>query len=374
MENYQLTAKTFYGLEEVLANEIKNIGAENIQILNRAVSFTGDKEILYRANLQLRTALRIFKNINSFSLRNENQLYSNIKKIDWTEIINIKQSFAVNSTVNSKYFNHSQYVALKTKDAIADQFVEKIGLRPSVDKERPDVLINIHISHTTCNVSIDTSGRPLNQRGYRDRTVDAPINEVLAAGLILLSGWDKKSNFVDIMYGSGTILIEAAMIARNIAPSKNREYFAFKHWNDFDSDLFFEILDDLKSKEIKFDYEIVGCDVSRRAFTIAKENVNYANLKNTIMVVKKDFEKFEPPEGGGILITNPPYNERMQIDDAIEFIKKIGDKFKHDFKGYKCYVFSGDLSALKHLGLKASSKTKLYNGPIECRLNKYDIY
>jgi putative N6-adenine-specific DNA methylase len=294
--------------------------------------------------------------------------------MDWTKLIDIKQSFAVNSTVNSKYFNHSQYIALKTKDAIADHFREKMDIRPSVDRERPDVLINVHVSHTTCNVSIDSSGRPLNQRGYRDRTVDAPINEVLAAGLIALSGWDGKSNFVDIMYGSGTILIEAAMFARNIAPSKNREYFAFKHWDDFDKDLFFEILDDLKSKEIKFEHEIVGCDVSRRAFTIAKENINYANLKGTIMVVKKDFEKFEPPTEGGFLITNPPYNERMPVEDAIEFVKKIGDKFKTDFKGYKCFVFSGDLESVKHLGLKTTSKQKLFNGSIECRLNKYDIY
>ncbi len=374
MENHKLIAKTFYGLEEVLAKEIKTIGGKDIQVLNRAVSYTGNDEILYRSNLQLRTALRVFKNINSFNLRNENQLYSGIKKMDWTKLINIKQSFAVNATVNSKYFTHSQYVALKTKDAIADCYREKQDIRPSVDRERPDVLINIHISHTTCDVSIDTSGRPLNQRGYRDRTVDAPMNEVLAAGLIALSGWDGKSNFVDIMYGSGTILIEAAMFARNIAPSKNREYFAFKHWDDFNKELFFEILDDLKSKEIKFEQEITGCDISRRAFTIAKENINYANLKNTITVVKKDFENFEPPEGGGVMITNPPYNERMPVEDSIAFVKQIGDTFKNKFKGYNCFVFSGDLQSIKHLGLKARNKTKMYNGSIECRFNKYEIY
>ena len=374
MENHKLVAKTFFGLEEVLAKEIKNIGGKNVEVLNRAVSYTGDTEVIYRSNLQLRTALRVFKTIHTFNLKNESQLYEGIKKMDWTKLIDIKQSFAINATVNSKYFTHSQYAALKTKDAIADCYRDKQGIRPSVDKDRPDVLINIHISHTTCNVSIDTSGRPLNQRGYRDRTVDAPINEVLAAGLIALTGWDGKSNFVDLMYGSGTILIEAAMFARNIAPSKNREYFAFKHWDDFDKDLFFEILDDLKSKEIPFEHEITGCDVSRRAFTIAKENINYANLKNTITVVKKDFENFEQPTDGGLMITNPPYNERMPVEDSIEFVKKLGDKFKNSFQGYNCYVFSGDLRSLKHLGLKARNKTKMFNGSIECRFNKYEIY
>ena len=369
-------AKTLYGLENILAGELEKINAQDIKILNRAVSFYGDNEVLYRANLELRTALKILKPIKKFQAKNENVFYRKVSEIDWTKIFKLEQTFAVNTTVNSRIFTHSRYIGLKTKDAIADLFRKKKGKRPNVDPRMPNILIDVHISDSDCTISLDSSGAPLNQRGYRDQTGVAPLNEVLAAGMILLSGWNGKTNFVDPMCGSGTILIEAGMIAKNMAPNINREAFAFMQWLDYDAKLFFDIKNELQNKIIKRpEIKIVGNDISETVLRMARRNLNKVGMaRNFIELENNDFRDFTPPPAPGIVITNPPYNIRIELEDSIEFYKEIGDNFKNKYKNYDCWVLSADLEALKHLGLKPEQKIKLINGKLEARFNHYKIY
>ena len=373
IKHNQLLAKTLFGLEQVLADELKAIGAEDIVILKRAVSFTGDKEIMYRSNYCCRTALRILKPIAKFSVNSADELYNNVKRINWPQYLDLNGTFAIDETVGSSVFSHTKFVALKAKDAIADRFRMKFGKRPSVDVRNPDLRINIHIYKEDCTVSIDSSGDPLYKRGYRVLTDKAPINEILAAGMILLSGWEKDCNFIDPMCGSGTILIEAAMYANNIPPGVFRS-FGFEKWNDFDKKLWKEIVEDESSKQCDFNFEIVGSDRSYKAVEIARQNLKEANLQNHITLFHNSIEKQSPPKAKGIMITNPPYGERMEVNDQIELYKKIGDSLKKKYAGYSAWLISSDFEALKNIGLRPSRKIALYNGQLECRYLRFDIY
>jgi putative N6-adenine-specific DNA methylase len=373
----KLLAKTFFGLEEVLEEELLKLGARDIVKHTRAVSFTGDIGFIYKCNLNLRTALRILVTIAEFEVRDEQSLYNQIKKIDWEQYMGVDETLAIDCVLNTRLFTHSQYISQKTKDAIADQFREKYVKRPSVDLENPTLRLNIHIYETKCTVSIDSSGESLHKRGYRDKTNLAPINEVLAAGLVLLSGWDKRRNFIDPMCGSGTLLIEAALIAANIPPGYYRLNFGFMHWRRFlafDETLWQTIYDSAISRIITDTPKLYGGELSHNVARIAKENVKLAKVEDMVNIREGDIKDFEAPEGGGVVIVNPPYGERMHKDNLDELYKSIGDTFKKRFAGYTCWIISSNQDALKNVGLRPSRKIPIYNGQLECRFMKYEMY
>jgi putative N6-adenine-specific DNA methylase len=357
----------------VLAEELNAIGATDISVLNRAVKFRGDNSLLYKSNLWLRTAIKILKPIHAFRANDERQLYSNIKRFGWENYLSIKKSFAVDSVVNSNIFTHSQYVALKTKDAIVDRFRDSTELRPSVDTENPDVRINIHISGTMVIVSLDSSGVMLGKRNYRTEQVEAPISEVLAAGIILLSGWDKKTNVIDPMCGSGTFPIEAAMIAANIAPGLNRK-FNFETWLDFDKQLFDKIKKEAVEKQISSSAQIYGSDIDKKAISISINNARRAGVRDIIKFENKDFFDSENNNKPAFVFMNPPYDERLQIEKVEEFYDEIGSQLKHHYQDNEAWIISSNFDAINHFGLKAEKKIKLFNGKLECRLLHYKMY
>lgn len=369
-----MVAKTFFGFEEILAKEVQQLGGQDVQTGTRVVTFSGDKGFMYKANLSLRTALKILKPIKWFKVYNEKSLYDGILSVDWSQFMTEKQTFVVDVTLYSEAFNNSQFVALKTKDAIVDQFRAKSGVRPSIDKDFPDLRIHIHLDRDQCTVSLDTSGESLHQRGYRSATNIAPINEVLAAGMLLLSGWDGTSHFLDPMCGSGTILAEAAMIACNIPANINRKEFAFEKWNDWDNDLFDQIIDSLMKKTREFHYTIKGYDKAPSAVRKAQDNIQNANLDDYVTIEQKDFFETEKQTEGPLqMVFNPPYGERLDIDME-RFYREIGDTFKQNYPNTQAWFITANLEALKFVGLKPSRKIKLFNGKLEARLVKYDIY
>lgn len=372
--NFKMMAKTLYGFEPILAKELRNLGAGNVEEGVRNVSFEGDTGFMYKANLCLRTALKVFKPINTFRVFNEKDLYRHIYDMDWPAIFDVDKTFAIDSIANTKVFDNTMFVSLKAKDAIVDKFREVVRDRPNVRTQDPDIRINIHIYNNTCTVSLDSSGNSLHQRGYRILTNIAPINEVLAAGLLLKTGWDGQSNFFDPMCGSGTFLIEAAMIACNIPANINRESYAFMNWEDYDADLYQKIVEASLKKVREFHHKIIGYDKAPSAVRKAQENVEHANLSDYITVERKDFFKVDKPlEGKLHMVFNPPYGERLPIDMEI-FYGKIGDTFKQIYPGTDAWLITSNLEALKHIGLKTSKKIKTFNGKLESRLVKYEIY
>ncbi len=372
--NFKMTAKTLFGFEELLANELKQLGALNIQTGLRMVSFEGDNGFMYKANLACRTAIKILKPIHTFKLKNEQQLYDGIYKIDWSEYMNEEQTLAIDATVFSDFFTHSKYVSLKSKDAIVDQFRDKKGTRPNVDIDSPDLRINIHINQDECTVSLDSSGASLHQRGYKTATNIAPINEVLAAGLLMLSGWDGQCDFLDPMCGSGTILIEAAMIACNIPANINRHEFAFERWADYDNAMFETIQDALLKKTREFHYRIKGYDIDITAIKKATDNVKNANLDDYIQMEQDDFFDTKKESQGKLhILFNPPYDERIGIKTE-EFYEDIGNTLKRNYPGTTAWMITANLEALKFVGLRPSRKIKVFNGALEARLVKYDMY
>lgn len=369
-----MIAKTLFGLEDVLAKELKNLGAQDVQTGVRMVSFVGDKGFMYKANLALRTALKILKPIHICRAYNEKSLYNGIQNVDWSQYLDVNDSFVVDVTLNSDHFNHSQFVALKTKDAIVDQFRDKFGKRPNIDKDFPDLRINVHIYDEQCSVSLDTSGSSLHHRGYRTATNIAPINEVLAAGMLLLSGWDGQGDFLDPMCGSGTIIAEAAMIACNIPANINRKEFAFEKWNDWDNDLFEKIENSLLNKTREFHYTITGYDKAPSAVEKARNNISNANLEDYITIKHENFFETKKETSGPLhMVFNPPYGERLDIDME-RFYREIGDTFKQGYPNTNAWFITANLEALKFVGLKPSRKIKLFNGKLEARLVKYEIY
>lgn len=369
-----MVAKTFFGLEEVLANELLKLGARDIEAHTRAVSFTGDTGFMYKANLNLRTALKILKPIASFTAKTPEQLYHHVKKISWGDYLNVTGTFLIDPVVNSTFFTHSEFAAQKTKDAIADYFREHFNERPSVDKEDPVLRINLHIAEDKCTISLDSSGESLHKRGYRTSTGRAPLNEVLAAGMVLLSGWDKQSLLIDPMCGSGTILIEAALYACNIPPGYFREGFAFEKWKDFDEALWNKIYDLSVDKITENRPQLIGADQSYNNIKKAKENCRGAKVDDIITFETADFEAYVPPAEKSTVIMNPPYGERMDKDNPEELYKKIGDTLKAKYNGYDAWLISSNIEALKNVGLRPSRKITLYNGPLECKFMKYEMY
>lgn len=372
--NFKMVAKTMFGFEEILAKELRKLGAINIEEGIRSVSFEGDKGFMYKANLCLRTAIKIVKPIHSFTVTSEEDLYKKIYAFDWSDYLSTETTFAIDTTINSETFTHSLYVSQKVKDAIVDKFRDTDGKRPDVDIKFPDIRINIHIQKDHCNVALDTSGRSLHQRGYKTATNIAPINEVLAAGLLLLSGWDGQCDFLDPMCGSGTILVEAAMIACNIPVNINRKEFAFEKWDDYDQDLFDKIVESSLSKTREFHFKIAGYDKAPSAIQKAQDNIENANLSDYIKVGQFNFFETEKTVETHLhMLFNPPYGERLDIEME-EFYKNIGDTLKQHYAGTDAWLITSNLDALKHVGLRPSRKIKVFNSQLESKLVKYVMY
>lgn len=372
-EQFEMIAKTFQGLEEALAEELTTLGANDVQIGRRMVSFTGDKEMMYKANFCLRTAIRILKPIKHFTAKDADAVYDQIKAIRWEEILDVNKTFAVDAVVFSDEFRHSKFVSYKVKDAIVDYFRDLNGKRPSVRINKPDVFLNIHIAQTTCTLSLDSSGESLHRRGYRQEAVEAPLNEVLAAGMILMTGWKGECDLIDPMCGSGTIPIEAALIARNIAPGVFRKEFAFEKWVDFDQNLFDNIYND-DSQEREFTHKIYGYDNNPNANEIATHNIKAAGVSKDIVLKLQPFQQFEQPTEKAIMVTNPPYGERISTNDLLGLYSMIGERLKHAFTGNDAWILSYRDECFEQIGLKASSKTPLFNGALECQFRKYELF
>jgi putative N6-adenine-specific DNA methylase len=361
----KLTAKTFLGLEPVLEKELKNMGASNIKPVKRAVAFEGNKEMLYKCNLHLRTAIRVLEYVTSFDAQNENELYEKAKLFDWAHYLDVDNTFAIDSVVNSNIFRNSQYAGLRLKDAICDFFRYKTGKRPSVDLKQPTLLINLHIAENKITISFDSSGQPLNRRGYRTGEHEAPINEVLAAGMILLSGWSGEVNFMDMMCGSGTIVLEAAMIAANIPPNLKRNDFGFMRWRNFDATLWNKVVNEAKSAIKTPEIRISGSDISMETIDIARQSALDFGLKQYIDFKVASFKEMRPVGRKGVLIMNPPYDERLKVNLG-KLYSDIGDKLKKSFAGWDTWIISSSFDALEITGLKPVEKHTLLNGSLEC--------
>ncbi|MFA6812875.1 MAG: THUMP domain-containing protein [Bacteroidaceae bacterium] len=372
-EEFEMIAKTFQGLENILAEELTTIGAKNIQIGRRMVAFTGDKQMMYKANFYLRTAIRILKPIKHFNAKDADEVYQQVQTIHWEDYLTTEKTFAIDAVVYSEEFRHSKFVSYKVKDAIADYFREKTGKRPSVHLTKPDIQLNMHISETACTLSLDSSGESLHRRGYRQEAVEAPLNEVLAAGMIMLTGWKGDCDLIDPMSGSGTIPIEAALIARNIAPGIFRKEFAFERWPDFDPEMLEAIYND-ESNERPFEHKIYAYDNDPMAISIATENVKAAGVSKDVALKLQPIQHFEQPSEKAIMITNPPYGERMSSENLLGLYQTIGERLKHGFINNVAWIISYRDECFDQIGLKASEKIPLYNGQLECSFRKYEIF
>lgn len=383
---FSMLAKTFKGLEEVLAQELIALGANEVQLERRAVSFRGDKALLYRANLCLRTALRILVPIASFKAKDTDALYNQLRKINWSAYMHSSTSFAIDATVYSETFRNSRFVTYRVKDAIADYWMEKENQRPSVSTREPDLLINIHIGNEQVTVSLDSSGESLHKRGYRVATTEAPISEVLAAGMLLMAGWNGQSDLYDPMCGSGTFLIEAALIARNIAPGVFRSAYAFEKWPDFDADLWSDIYND-DSHERDFTHKIYGSDASFYAIQQAAKNIKAAGVQKDIELKQIRIEEIKWSNDAingqmvndkmvnALVMLNPPYGERLHSNKEMEDLyTAIGSTLKHQFAGATAWIISSNAAAMKCIGLKPSKKYHLLNGELDCQFNRYDLF
>lgn len=372
-QEFELIAKTFQGLEEVLAGELTEIGANNIQIGRRMVSFTGTRETMYRANYALRTAIRILKPLKHFKATTADEVYDAVKNYDWASMLDLKTTFAVDSVVYSENFRYSKFVAYKVKDAIVDYFREKAGQRPNISVTNPGIRFHIHISDDDCTLSLDSSGESLHKRGWRTATVDAPMNEILAAGLVMLTGWKGDCDFIDPMCGSGTIAIEACMLARNIAPGRFRSEFAFEKWPDFNADMFDAVKKDC-DKERPFEHMVYAYDVDPKAVAATKANVEAAGLDKDFAIACADFRNFTQPAEKALMVINPPYGVRISPANLLGLYRMIGERLKHQFTGNEAWIISNHEECFDSIGLKPSIKIPLYNGSLDCQFQKYQIF
>ena len=372
-DKFDMTAKTFLGLEGVLADELRALGAQDVAEGNRVVYFKGDKEMLYKANFACRTAVRVLKPFLTLRSDGADDLYELLKSFDWEQIMTVKTTFAIDATVYSENFTNSRFVTYRVKDAIADFFNSKYGKRPSIRLSNPDIRLDVHISGRDVTLSLDSSGEPLFKRGWRTAQTDAPINEVLAAGIILLSGWDGKTDLVDPMCGSGTFLVEAALIATNTAPGVYRDNYAFQQWPDYDEELYYKVYND-DSAEREFTHKIYGSDIEGKAIAIARANVKSAGMSKFIELERRDINDIEQVPQGGTLISNPPYGERLNIEDIDQFYRDLGFILKHTFSGYNAWLICYDKEQYFKIGLKPSVKYALNNGGLDCELLQYVIF
>lgn len=372
---FALTAKTFSGLEEVLADELAGLGASEIVTGNRAVSFTGDMEMIVKTNLWCRTALNILRQVSAFSFTDKETFYGQMLDINWSGLFDPDQTISVYGVAHrSELFKNTMFLGQLTKDAVVDHFRARTGRRPDVDNREARVKINVYVNGDNCIVSLDSSGDPLFKRGYRRSGGGAPLNEVLAAGLIQLSKWDKTSNFLDPMCGSGTFSVEAAMMAANMAPGLLRKSFGFHHWKGFDPDFFIKLHDDARQKQLPLRTGIYASDIDIKGLDLARQNIMEAGFMGKIKVHRNDFFSYHPPEGEGWLLLNPPYGHRIRQDDMPGFYKKLGDTLKQHYAGFHAGIISQELNGLRHVGLKPKARYPVFNGPLECRFVVYEMF
>ncbi len=366
--------KTFFGLEELLAEEVTKLGGQHVQVHKRSVGCEGDLEFLYKANYNLRLALKVLVPVYQFQARNEQQLYDQVMKHDWSKYLKVDQTFAIDNTVFSEFFRHSKYAALKTKDAIVDQFRNKMGQRPSVDIKRPDIQLDLYALKDQFTISLDSSGDTLNRRGYREPGHEAPLNEVLAAGLLQLAGWNKQIPLIDPMCGTGTILIEAAMMGQNIPPQINRHDFGFKNWTNYHPSIWNKVVAEGRAGIRKAPLDISGGDIDGKSVQAANKSLRKFKLKDMVKTQQLAFEDHRPKTPQGMIVCNPPYGERIGRTNTNEFYKTISDVLKKNFDGFDAWLLSSNMEAFKHLKLRASKKIVLFNGSLECKFQKYEMY
>ena len=371
MEHYLAT--TLFGLEEILADELRSLGAESVIIHNRAVEFHGDRAMLYRANYHLRTALRVLKQLDSFPVHKENDIYRSIRGIPWEQFLDAGRTLAVDTVLATEKFKHSVYISQLAKDAIVDRIRDRSGKRPSVDLKNPDLRVRIHLNEKVCNVSLDGSGESLHRRGYRVQPYKAPLNVVLAAGMIKISGWDPSVPFINPMCGSGTLCIEAGMISKGLPGGYFRSEFGFQRWRDYDPDLFETIRRERFIQETS-NPRIMACDHAFPAIRATQDNLASSGMLGQIRVDKSSFENWKTGSDKGLLMINPPYGERMEEADILAIYGNIGTVLKHKYSGHEAWILSGNPGALKHVGLKPGRRLDLFNGPIRCKLNQYSLY
>jgi len=372
--NTTMIAKTLSGLENVLATELTNLGAENVKAQKRAVSFDGDMALMYKANLWCRTALSILKPVFEFTFEGQQQYYDVLRNYPWDELFDVQKTIAINAMAFHSEFTNSHFLAQRTKDAVVDYFMDKTGKRPSVDIDDPQIKLNIFIHQDRCSVSLDSSGAPLFKRGYRRKNVAAPLNEVLGAGLVLLSGWDKQQPFYDPMCGSATFSIEAGMLALNMAPSIFRRNFSFQHWSEYNPELWEATRQEARDLEQKTAPEILAADISNSSMDAARQNLMEAGLLGRVKLEKRDFFQSKPRHEKGVVIINPPYGMRLQNENIKEYYQKMGTTLKHSYSGFKACIISPDKSLTHKIGLKHTSQQMVFNGQIECRFLEYQLY
>ena len=368
-----MVAKTMQGLEDILVEELEILQAKNIKKVRRAVIFEGDLKLLYKANLWLRTCLKILVPIKEFEADSPEAIYQVLRMVEWDNYMSVDQTFAVQSTVNSKDFTHSKFVSYRVKDAIVDYFKKKYDKRPSVSVANPSIYININVSDRSCTLSLDSSGESLHKRGWRVEQTEAPINEVLAAGLLLHAGWNGKSNLYDFMCGSGTLLIEGALIALNIPPGIYRESFGFMGWPNYNESIYTELYND-DSAEKEFDFKIYGSDISKIAIEKTNRNIKNAGLSKYVETECTSFQNITPMPEGGLIIMNPPYGERLKGQHVNILYKIVGERFKHDFTGFEAWIISNEKDYFNDIALRPKKKIALKNGAIDCEFRGYELY
>jgi len=372
--DFEMKVTTFFGLEEILAKELQQMGGRDVAVFKRGVSVIGDLGFMYKANLCLHTALKVLIPITKFQANSEHELYDAIKKIEWEKFISVTDSIMIESVLNSEIFEHSLYVSQKVKDGIADRFREKTGRRPDVDLIHPAFKVYVHIYKNEVTLNLDSSGEPLYKRGYRADINVAPMKEVLAAGLVKLSGWEPHLLLIDGMCGAGTIAIEAALWANNIPPGYYRNDFTFMKWRNFDENLFDMIYDSAINKIKNNDVQIIANEIDERTFKKAQSNVRNAKVDDVVTCNHQSFFDLIPPRKGGVVILNPPYGERMPLSEVEQMYKEIGDKLKKDFKNFTAWIITSSPEGVKSVGLRPSRKIQVYNGSLDCRYLKYELY
>lgn len=371
---FDMLAKTFHGFEEILADEIRQLGGGNIEILKRAVSFSGDKKTLYRMNYESRLSLSVLVPIFGFNANNTDELYDGIQRINWDDFLALDKTFSIHATISSELFEHSRFVVLKVKDAIVDQFRDKYADRPSIDTENPDLKIQIHIYNEEVTVSLDSSGEPLYKRGYRKRVGEAHLNEVLAAGLIKLSEYKNDLPFLDPMCGSGTILAEVGMTLTQTPSGKYRKSFGFQKWKDYDEKIFSEVKNTADKKIKPSEISITGFELDMQNVELARMNTAFLSPLVQVNIIKADMMKMKPPYASGFIIVNPPYGERLRNQSVPELYAELGTTLKHQYSGYRACIISSNFEALKNIGLKTSRRFTVFNGPLECKFQCFDLY
>ena len=372
---FPIVVKTLTGLEEVLAGELRELGVEDIKVLRRGVSFQGTLEQVYRVNMFSRTAISVLREISHFTFSTQDEFYQKMREIDWGTWFGVEKTMVIYSVAaRSEIFSNTLFLSQLSKDAIVDAFREKTGERPSVNRDEADIRLNIYVNDNRCVVSLDSSGEPLFKRGYRREGGGAPLNEVLAAGLIMLSGWDKQSNFVDPMCGSGTFSIEAGLMANNIAPGSLRRHFSFQHWNDYDPGLWETIKTEAKDQQVNSRLTIMASDMNAKVLDIARKNIMEAGLMGQIKLQRQEFFQFHPPAGGGWVVLNPPYGQRLKQENLPDFYRSIGDTLKSNYPGYKAGIITSDIPAMKSIGLKPILRTTVFNGPLECKFMVFELF